>query len=72
MITSVTKAVLMYVAPYVNNLLFFSDFNQSFLFSTEFSKNFAMNCTKVRSFGPSGYMQTDRHDESSSRFPQLY
>jgi hypothetical protein len=37
MITSVTEAVLMNVTPFVNSL-FFSDFNQSFLFSAEFSK----------------------------------
>ena len=72
MITSVTEAFLMYVTPFVNNLLFFSDLNQSFLFLENLVKHCTINRTKVRPVEPSGYMQTDKNDESNSRFSQLH
>jgi len=34
-------------------------------------KRCIINSTKVRPVGPSGYLQTDRQDESNSHFSQL-
>jgi len=73
MIKSVTEAVLMNVTPFVNSLLFFFSILTKVSYSRQnLVKHCIINSTKVRPMGPSGYMQTDRHNESNSRFSQLH
>jgi hypothetical protein len=62
----------MNVTPFVNSLFFFSILTKVPYSLQNLVKHCIINCTKVRPVGPSGYMETDRHDESNSRFSQLH
>jgi hypothetical protein len=62
----------MYIGLHVKHILFLSDFNATWIFSTNFQKIFNIsNCTNIRLVGAESFHtdgQTDRHDEANSRF----
>ena len=63
----------MYIGLHTKYHLFFTDFNETRIFSTEFLKKiFKKNFMKIRPVGAELFQQTggrtDRHDECNSRF----
>jgi len=61
---------------HVKYSLFLSDFNETWIFWTDFSKNPRIkNVMKIRPVGAELFMWTggwtDRHDEANSRFSQF-
>jgi hypothetical protein len=68
----------MYLGRHVKYPLFLSDFNETWIFSTNFPTllKYQMSCKSVRQSRvvPSAWTdaETDRHDEANSRFAQFF
>ena len=68
----------MYIGLHVKYPLFFSDFNETWIFLTDFRKKKKkpqiLNCIKIRKVGAELFHvdgQTDRYDAANSRFTQF-
>jgi hypothetical protein len=65
----------MYIGLHVKCPLFLSDFNESWIFSTEFDEYSNKNFMKIRTAAAEFFYEdrrTDGHDEAKCRFSQFY